>query len=161
MPPTRGEKLLEEAKLVRLRTQAAFLHSEHPHMTAAEIGRRLGKTRQWVRKWWNRDDARSGARTGRPRKLTPPIVKTIEKTFGGFKRSRRGGYISNNDYATTISKVKQLHGVKICRRSVQNGARAAGLVAKKRKTKPFFTNATKESRLRFAQVIGNYILHRW
>lgn len=157
MSPTRGEKMIAEANLVRLRTQAAILHEEYPHKSAGEIGRQLGKTRQWVRKWWEKKDALTGVRTGRPRKLTQPVVETIKSTFGGVKKVKRGGYKSKADYPTTIKKIQELHGVEVCRRTVRNGARLAGLVPKRPNTKPLFTVATRQSRLKFAQVINNNI----
>jgi transposase len=109
----------------------------------AEIIRRTGFTRDFVRRWMSADDASDKPRGGRPRKLTPPVVRTIRAHMKGKKgRSSR----------KVARIIEARHNLQLSYRSVQKAARMAGLSPYHRRKKPLLTERMRERRLEFVQL---------
>jgi transposase len=153
MKPTRGQKLVAEANRIVLRTKAATMHELNPTWSASKVATRLGMSSRWVLKWWNQQDFRTRARSGRPPKMTAAVVSTVKRSLGGVKQLQNGGYAKKADPSTVIATVKRRHGIQISRTSMYRAAKKSGLKPKRPSTKPLFTQSTVASRLKFATVI--------
>jgi transposase len=112
----------------------------------AEIMRRTGFSRCFVRRWMSasdqHEDASDRPRSGRPRKLVPPVTRLVRAHMKGKKgRSSR--------------KVAQImaarDNINLSYRSVQRAARLAGLSPYHRAKKPLLTDRMRERRMDFAQ----------
>jgi transposase len=97
---------------------------------------------RWCRAADNGRDASDQPRSGRPRKLTPAVVRIVRAHMKGRKgRSSR-----------KVARIMEArHQVRLSASSVQRAAKLAGLRPYRRPKKPLLTDAMRERRLDFAE----------
>lgn len=116
--------------------------------TAAEIMRRTGYKKDFVYRWVsaadNGEDVTDRPRSGRPPKVTPPVIRQVRAHMKGKRRR-------------STRKVAQImaerHGTVMSRESVRRAAKKAGLTAYHRQKKPLLTERIMRRRFRFARAL--------
>src|SRR4051794_5467704 len=99
----------------------AVIALRHDGLSPAAIKRRTGFSREFIRRWISAADQRRSAsdrpRSGRPPKLTPPVVRMVRAHMKGrLGRSCR-----------KVAKIMQArHNIKLGHVSVRTAARRAG-----------------------------------
>ena len=127
----------------------------------AEIVRKTGFHRSFVKRWYRRESTQDRPRSGRPTKLT---ANTMGKVRGLMKVwSGRILTAATKDHLTCVkgkkdrsvrrvaALLRERYGIHLSNASVFRAARAAGLKSYLRPTKPFLTDAHKLRRLAFVR----------
>jgi transposase len=141
MPERRSE-------LDRARVIALF----HDGVTIAEIVRRTGFERKFVRRWAGRGSTLENDRSGRPSKVTPPLVHTVRAMMKG-KKGRSTRRVS--------ALLKERKNLDISRRLVGKIAKDAGLKPYKRRQKPLLSDDQRARRLAFAHKYRHENFRYW
>ena len=107
----------------------------------ADVVRKVGKSRSFVNKWWNREELEDASRSGRPPRFTRAMKK---KVVHGLWHRGRG------------QPVRSVSGtLGYSRESARRIAHESGLLAKHRHHHPFLSDKHKSSRVAFAKEHKN------
>jgi transposase len=140
------------------RQLAAYYHQKFPYRTASDIGKELGFSSKWVKKWWNKNstdmklfqDGRKGRKI--KTKVTPRIKHIIKRNMHG-SRKVKGCFRRKLSQRQMVKHLKEKHQVIVCRATVGNVLKDYGLTYTMRKKKTRLTQSHLERRLKFAKVL--------
>jgi transposase len=130
------------AKLDRARVVNLFRDGK----SIAEIVRVTGFTKKFVLRWAHRDSVQDQQHPGRPRKLSPALVKTVGAMMKG--KTRR----STRRVAVLLAERKH---VNVSHHTVYRAAKQIGLKPYKRHQKPLLSDGQRQRRLAFAKKYRN------
>lgn len=115
--------------------------------SVSQVVRETGLERHFVSRWHKRTSLDDQRRSGRPAKLTAPVVSSIRKTMRGRRRK---------PLRHVVGVLKNRGIASVSHETVRKGARAAGLKPYRPVLKPRLTDAQRLRRLEFARTHADY-----
>lgn len=141
------------------RQLAAYLHHKYPERSSADIGKELGYSYQWVKKWWNKNpvetkefkDGRMGRNMQSASKITTTVERIVVRNMHGAKKVN-GGFRRKLSQRKMVKKLKDKHNVTLCASTVGKILKKNGLKYSLRQKKVRLTESHMKRRLKFAKV---------
>jgi ribosomal protein L34E len=142
------------------RQMAAYYHDKFPDRSSIDIGKELGYSEQWVRKWWNKNscntedfhDGRKDREMKSNSKITRSMKQIIKRNMHGIKKVR-GSYYRKLSQRKMVKKLNNQYGFNVSRQVVQTVLKESKLHYVFRPQKIRLIQDHMERRLKFAKVM--------
>lgn len=126
-------------------------------LSVRQIQRKTGYSLSFVQRWHARQSVQDAPRSGRPPKLTVPVIGKVRAVMKVVQpvplQPTDLTFIKGKIWRSirrTAAIIQERYGINVGRSSVWRAAHLAGLTPHKRPSKPFLNATHKARRLRFA-----------